>query len=110
MTYRAAQKKLTYLARQAGLTDSALFEILQLHRRILATEHREKIPADQRFEAGLRGQRPKAMPKSATLRTAIIGDIHGNYDGLLAVLKDLEHRKIDRVICLGDLVDRKSVV
>lgn len=39
------------------------------------------------------------------MRTALISDIHGNYDGLMAVLADAEQRQCDRVLCLGDLVD-----
>ena len=39
------------------------------------------------------------------MRTALISDIHGNYDGLLAVLADVERRQCDRILCLGDLVD-----
>ena len=39
------------------------------------------------------------------MRTALISDIHGNLDGLLAVLADSRQRQCDRVLCLGDLVD-----
>jgi predicted phosphodiesterase len=39
------------------------------------------------------------------MRTALISDIHGNYDGLLAVLADIETQRCDRILCLGDLVD-----
>lgn len=39
------------------------------------------------------------------MRTALISDIHGNYDGLLAVLADITAQSCDRIICLGDLVD-----
>ena len=39
------------------------------------------------------------------MRTALISDIHGNLDGLTAVLADCEQRCCDRVLCLGDLVD-----
>ena len=39
------------------------------------------------------------------MRTALISDIHGNYDGLQAVLADIAGQQCDRVICLGDLVD-----
>jgi len=39
------------------------------------------------------------------MRTALISDIHGNYDGLQAVLKDIERQGCDRILCLGDLVD-----
>ena len=39
------------------------------------------------------------------MRTALISDIHGNYEGLSAVLADIERRQYDRILCLGDLVD-----
>jgi hypothetical protein len=42
------------------------------------------------------------------MRTAICSDIHGNYDGLKAVLADISGQKCDRIICLGDLVDGGS--
>jgi predicted phosphodiesterase len=35
---------------------------------------------------------------------AIISDIHGNYDALSAVLADIAGSRVDRVICLGDIV------
>lgn len=38
------------------------------------------------------------------MRIAILSDIHGNREAFSAVLHDLESRKIDRVILLGDLV------
>lgn len=39
------------------------------------------------------------------MRTAIFSDIHGNYEALQVVLDDIEQRVIDRVLCLGDLVE-----
>ena len=36
-------------------------------------------------------------------RVALISDIHGNAVALEAVLADLAHRRVDRVVCLGDL-------
>ena len=39
------------------------------------------------------------------MRTAVISDIHGNWDGLQVALIDIESRNIDRIICLGDLVE-----
>lgn len=39
------------------------------------------------------------------MRTAIISDIHGNYDGLRAVFQDIDSAFCDRIICLGDLVE-----
>jgi putative phosphoesterase len=36
-------------------------------------------------------------------RVALISDIHGNAVSLDAVLADLAHRRVDRVVCLGDL-------
>lgn len=35
---------------------------------------------------------------------AIISDIHGNLEALKAVLGDIERRRIDKIICLGDTV------
>jgi len=39
-------------------------------------------------------------------RIGLISDIHGNLPALDAVLADIEHRKITRIICLGDLVGK----
>ena len=36
---------------------------------------------------------------------AIVSDIHGHYDGLLAALADARAAGCGRVLCLGDLVD-----
>ena len=37
---------------------------------------------------------------------ALISDIHGNVTALRAVLQDIRRRRIDEVICLGDLVGK----
>lgn len=37
-------------------------------------------------------------------KIAFISDIHGNYPALLAVLKDIQKRSVDKIYCLGDLV------
>lgn len=37
-------------------------------------------------------------------RIAIISDIHGNLEALNSVLNDIRERKIDRIICLGDMI------
>lgn len=37
-------------------------------------------------------------------RIAIISDIHGNLEALNSVLKDIKERKIDKIICLGDMI------
>jgi predicted phosphodiesterase len=42
------------------------------------------------------------------MRTALISDIHGNYEGLQAVLTDIAQQQCDRIFCLGDLVDGGS--
>jgi putative phosphoesterase len=39
------------------------------------------------------------------MQIALISDIHGNYDALKAVLKDIEKLKIAKVYCLGDIVN-----
>ena len=38
------------------------------------------------------------------MRIGVISDIHGNLTALQAVLKDLEERRVDEIICLGDIV------
>lgn len=35
---------------------------------------------------------------------AIITDIHGNSPALEAVLQDINRRKLDQIVCLGDIV------
>ncbi len=37
-------------------------------------------------------------------RTAILSDIHGNLSALNSVLEDVEAQKVDRIVCLGDVV------
>ena len=37
-------------------------------------------------------------------KIAIISDIHGNLEALKAVLEDIKERKIERIICLGDII------
>lgn len=39
------------------------------------------------------------------MKTAIVSDIHGNWDGFNTVLEDIKSRQVDRIICLGDVVD-----
>lgn len=39
------------------------------------------------------------------MRTAIISDIHGNLEALSQTLLDLQSRNVDRILCLGDLVE-----
>ncbi|MFN9969720.1 MAG: metallophosphoesterase family protein, partial [Phycisphaerae bacterium] len=36
--------------------------------------------------------------------TAVISDIHANAEAFKRVLEDINRRKIDRIICLGDVV------
>ncbi|AZB42544.1 metallophosphoesterase [Bacillus sp. FJAT-42376] len=39
-------------------------------------------------------------------RIAVISDIHGNVPALEAVLDDIQYRRIEKVICLGDLAGK----
>ncbi|WP_042463012.1 metallophosphoesterase family protein [Neobacillus dielmonensis] len=39
-------------------------------------------------------------------KIAVISDIHGNIPALESVLRDIESRNIERIICLGDLVGK----
>ena len=38
------------------------------------------------------------------MRTALISDIHSNLEALQAVLRDIESAKVERTLCLGDVV------
>lgn len=38
------------------------------------------------------------------MKTAIIADIHSNYQALTAVLEQIEKEKVDKIVCLGDSV------
>lgn len=38
------------------------------------------------------------------MKIAIISDIHGNFEALKATLKDMKKRKVDKIICLGDII------
>ncbi|MDX1926712.1 MAG: metallophosphoesterase family protein [Pirellulaceae bacterium] len=38
------------------------------------------------------------------MRQALISDIHGNLEALTAVLADIREQKVDRIVCLGDVV------
>lgn len=39
------------------------------------------------------------------MRIAFISDIHGNFEALKAVLEDIKKLKIDKIYCLGDIVN-----
>ncbi len=39
------------------------------------------------------------------MKLAVLSDVHGNEEALAAVLDDIEVRRVDLVICLGDVVD-----
>ena len=38
------------------------------------------------------------------MKYAVISDIHGNREALAAVLKEVRRRKVERCLCLGDLI------
>ncbi len=38
------------------------------------------------------------------MKIAVISDIHGNIYALMKVLEDIDTQKVDKIICLGDLV------
>ena len=37
--------------------------------------------------------------------TALVSDIHSNLEALRAVLADIEERRVDRIVCLGDVIN-----
>ena len=44
------------------------------------------------------------------MKIGIISDIHGNIDALNSVLKMLEKEEVDKIICLGDFIDRSGKI
>lgn len=42
------------------------------------------------------------------MKIGVISDIHGNINALDAVLKELENKNIDKIVCLGDLIGRST--
>ncbi len=38
------------------------------------------------------------------MRQALISDIHGNLEALNAVMADIQTQRVDRIVCLGDIV------
>lgn len=40
------------------------------------------------------------------MKIAILSDIHGNLEALKATLEDIEKRKVDKIICLGDTISK----
>ncbi len=40
------------------------------------------------------------------MRYAIISDIHSNYEALKSVLSDISKQKVDKIICLGDIIGK----
>lgn len=39
-------------------------------------------------------------------RIAVISDVHANIEALNLILKDIERRNVDKIVCLGDLVTK----
>jgi predicted phosphodiesterase len=45
------------------------------------------------------------VPKNQVdMKIAVLSDIHGNLDAFREVLQDLDHFRVDQVICLGDTI------
>jgi len=44
------------------------------------------------------------------MKIGVISDIHGNIDALEIVLKQFENDKVEKIICLGDLIRRSCKV
>jgi len=44
------------------------------------------------------------------MKTALISDIHGNYEALKSVLREIDRLGVDRIFCVGDVVGYYSQV
>ncbi len=86
--------------KQELLKDNKVYALLKELDSILTYEYEKNIAYEERFVAQL----VKSL-NYPPARTAIISDIHGNYDGLLAALEDIKKQNCDRILCLGDIVE-----
>lgn len=50
------------------------------------------------------GPRHHLLASSPSVRTALVSDIHANLAAFEAVLADIATRRVDRIVCLGDIV------
>ena len=42
------------------------------------------------------------------MRMAVISDIHGNFEALKRVIADIELSKVDKIMCLGDMIGYRT--
>jgi predicted phosphodiesterase len=98
--YQKAIEAIQYFIESNSLERRLLIAQFQLLKEIIDFEQEKKFEPKETFIAKIGSFFPKNQG-----RTALIADIHGNCDGLQAVLNEIEQQKCDRIICLGDLVD-----
>jgi predicted phosphodiesterase len=84
----------------AGFDKQLLIEQFHLFKQIIKFEQKKEFEPKETFLTKIGNYSPEYHG-----RTALIADIHGNGEGLQAVLSEIEEQKCDRTICLGDLVD-----
>lgn len=80
--------------------DAAAFDLVQKIEQVVRFELAHDLPERDTLQAQLR---PGARRLSG--RIALVSDIHGNHEALLAALADIEAQRCDRIVCLGDLVE-----
>ena len=65
---------------------------------------RAKYHREPRLRLSRTDVRQSLAPRTVTVRRALISDIHGNLEALVAVLDDIASQRIDEIFCLGDIV------
>jgi predicted phosphodiesterase len=100
--YIKAIDELHSLIDESGIEKDVLFQLLHLIKRIEEYEITKNIESEKRIYTILQNGDVKHTEPA---RTAIISDIHGNYNGFVTVLEDIKINTCDRIVCLGDLVD-----
>ena len=100
--YKNAIDELLSFIQESGIEGHDFVQKLILLKRIEQYETAHRLDPEKRIDYLLQN---RGIKGPSAKRTAIISDIHGNYKGLLPVLKDIERCNCDRIICLGDLVD-----
>lgn len=44
------------------------------------------------------------------MKIGIVSDIHGNINAFEKVLEELEKNKVEKIMCLGDMIGRSSKI
>lgn len=91
--FRNAIDQLTTFCKEIGIKPDSFASMAQLYNHVLFYSRENSLTFSLEPKIQLH------------CRTALLADIHGNWEALEAVLQDIEKRNCERIVCLGDIVD-----